>query len=59
VVCWHWGPQQCQRKGIQPDELIYDEDTHAPWCPECWPIREQFYKKKELAKLLGEKAIEN
>jgi hypothetical protein len=46
VVCWHWGPKHCERKGIQPNELIYDEATGAPWCPECWPIRQAFYETK-------------
>lgn len=30
----------CQRRGIQPEEIVYDPATGAPWCPECWERRE-------------------
>lgn len=54
-VVWHWGPKHCQRRGIQPDEIVYDKDTGAPWCPECWPVRIDFYERKRLMHLFEQK----
>lgn len=31
----------CQRRGIKPEEIVYDPATGAPWCPECWPIHNE------------------
>lgn len=53
-VVWHnikrnekGGKIHCQRRGIQPEEIVYDPDTGAPWCPECWPDRK--VEKKDTA----------
>lgn len=29
----------CDRRGIQPEEIKYDPDTGAPWCPDCYEFR--------------------
>lgn len=52
-VTWHWGAAHCTRRGIQPAEIVYDPQTGAPWCPQCWPIRQQFYETKRLQNLFG------
>jgi hypothetical protein len=51
VVCWHWKPRQCKKRGITPEELVYDPFTNAPWCPECWPDRVAYYKEKQVEEL--------
>lgn len=47
VVTWHARPRiraafgltgSCERRGITPGEVVYDPETGAPWCPECWPV---------------------
>lgn len=30
--------ERCERRGIHPSEIVYDEATGAPWCDKCWPI---------------------
>jgi hypothetical protein len=37
-VVWHEivAGVHCDRRGVQPDEIIYHPETGAPWCPECW-----------------------
>lgn len=32
-VVWHY--PKCQRKGILPHEIVYDQNTGAPWCDKC------------------------
>jgi hypothetical protein len=32
--CVVWHIKGCERKGVQPSEIIYD-DRGAPWCPQC------------------------
>lgn len=50
-VVWRWGPEHCTVKGIQPDEIVYDPETGAPWCPHCWPIRQKFYERKRIREM--------
>ena len=41
-VVWHSvsrDRERCVRKGIQPDEIRYDPNTGAPWCPDCYEFR--------------------
>ena len=33
--CVVWHRPGCERKGIQPTEIIYDI-AKAPWCPNCY-----------------------
>lgn len=33
-VVWHY--KNCNKTGIDPSEIIRDEQTNAPWCPACW-----------------------
>jgi HNH endonuclease len=33
--CVVWHNPGCTRRGIQPYEIIYNENK-APWCPHCW-----------------------
>lgn len=58
VVTWHSTPKvraaqgldgSCQRRGITPDEISYDPETKAPWCPDCWPIEQ---KRREIENLI-------
>lgn len=54
-VTWHWGPKHCSRKGIRPDEIVYDSETSAPWCPECFPVRQAYYATKAALAAFEEK----
>lgn len=47
VVTWHSTERiratqglagRCERKGLEPSDVVYDPDTGAPWCPDCWPV---------------------
>lgn len=33
-VVWHY--KGCTKRGIHASEIVYAEDTNAPWCPTCW-----------------------
>lgn len=37
--CVVWHKRGCERRGIQPDEIIYN-DNGAPWCPSCVEVTE-------------------
>lgn len=37
VVCWH--VKSCDRKGLHPNQVRFDPDTNAPWCPDCYVKR--------------------
>lgn len=60
-VAWHWGPLHCSRKGMTPAIMVTDPETGARWCPECWPVRQKFYRQQqertELEKLFGTKDL--
>lgn len=32
--CVVWHLKGCERTGVQPSEIVYD-DRGAPWCPQC------------------------
>jgi hypothetical protein len=61
VVTWHSKSRireffglsgSCQKRGIKPSEIVYDPDTGAPWCPDCWPTelkRREWEDSKELS----------
>lgn len=68
VAAWHLAASvlerhslpPCQRKGLSPSELVYDEATGAPWCPDCWPtalaerdIDDQKEKEAKIKELFG------
>lgn len=43
-VVWHY--KGCLKTGIHASEIVYAEDTGAPWCPSCW-------QKKQLMEVFG------
>lgn len=43
--CVVWHNRGCQKRGIQPHEIIYGENK-APWCPKCWEENEPKRQKK-------------
>ena len=67
---WHSRPRirerygltgRCERRGIRPDQIVYDPATGAPWCDECWPweVRRQAEdrrkaREKAIKTLFGE-----
>lgn len=36
-VVWHY--KNCVKTGIHPSEIVYDPETNAPWCPNCWQVK--------------------
>lgn len=46
VICWHLKPSVfvCNRRNIQPEQVVIEEGSNSPWCPTC------LAKKKQLAK---------
>ena len=46
VIVWHLKPAifNCGRRNIQPEQVVFEEGTGAPFCPTC------LAKKKKLAK---------
>jgi hypothetical protein len=44
--CVVWHNKGCERKGIHPDEIVYDPATNAPWCDLCWRANHPFVKSQ-------------
>ena len=34
--CVVWHNKGCEKRGIHASEIVYDPETNAPWCPNCW-----------------------
>lgn len=37
--CVVWHNHGCEVRGIHASEIVYDPETHAPWCPKCWETK--------------------
>lgn len=52
VVCWHLKPSVfvCNRRSIRPEQVVFEEETGAPFCPTCLKQKKKLVRK---AKVLG------
>jgi hypothetical protein len=51
-VVWHVAGRErpkCRRKGLEPIDIVYDPETKAPWCPDCWPKE---LERREMERIL-------
>ena len=48
--CVVWHLPRCEKRGIQPNEIVYDPETNAPWCPKCWSNKVAIDTLKKIAK---------
>jgi hypothetical protein len=54
--CVVWHVPQCDKRGIQAEDIIYDS-ANAPWCPDCYMSfeakREAIREKEKIESLFG------
>jgi hypothetical protein len=50
VVVWHLKPSVfvCNRRNIRPEQVVFEEGTHAPFCPTCLSKKKQLAKKSKV-----------
>ncbi|AAN02153.1 gp99 [Mycobacterium phage Barnyard] len=50
VVVWHLKPSvfACARRNIQPEQVVFEEGSGAPWCPTCLHKKKQIIRKSKV-----------
>lgn len=50
VICWHLKPAvfACGRSNIQPNQVVFEEGSGAPWCPTCLHKKKQLLRKSKV-----------
>lgn len=50
VIVWHLKPSvfSCGRRGIRPEQVVFEEGTGAPFCPTCLRHKKKLAKKSKI-----------
>jgi len=44
---------RCERRGITPEQITYDPETGAPWCPDCFVGFAERRREAKWARIMG------
>lgn len=50
VIVWHLKPAvfACARRNIQPEQVVFEKESGAPWCPTCLHKKKQILRKSKV-----------